>query len=206
MARVLEGGLDTFRTLAYSAPSDSMMDIIRSAGDRYDDSLTSRALSRFNDIREKHVGFDFRSAKRKMTAAMRKLDSYWVTDAIRRLEEIGEFQHAPSKMVKYLMAEPETRERFYKNRCEGYGERYVDPYPNRVGEDDPVYRKVMDGIWVEDEDGEMSCTEWWETEESALEKDLEFEEQIDIIHSWSKLKQFLAKGEEDPTSPYNGRL
>ena len=206
MARVLEGGLGTFRTLAYTTPSESMMDIIRSAGDRYDTGLTSRALSRFNDIREKHVGFDFRSAKRKMTAAMRKLDNYWVTDVIRRLEEIGEFQHAPSKMVKYLMAEPETRERFYKNRCEGYGERYVDPYPNRVAEDDPVYRKVMDGIWVEDEDGEMSYTEWWDTEESILEPDLEFEEQINVIHSWSKLKQFLAKGEEDPTSPYNGRL
>ena len=207
MAHVINGSsLDNFRALAYDAPVSSVMDSIRAIGDRYDNTLTTRAMSRFSDIRERHIGFDFRSAKQKVKAAMRKFDNYWVADVIQRLDNIGELQHAPQSMIKYLMSEPETRTRFYNNRCEGYGDRYVDPYPTRVAEDDPIYRKVMSGIWVEDEDGDMSYTEWWETEESILEEDLEFSEQLDVIHSWSKLKDFLSKGKDDPTSPYNGQL
>lgn len=206
MARPIDGSIDTFRALAYEVPSDSILDSIRSLGERYDSSLTARAQDRFKTIRERHVAFDFRSAKRKVKAAMRKFDNYWVADAIQRLDDIGQFQHPPSKMIRYLMAEPETRERFYHNRCEGYGDNYVDPYPNRVGVDDPVYRKVMEGIWVEDDAGNTSYTEYWPTEESELENDLDFSEQLDIIHSWSRLKEFLSKGAEDPTSPYNGRL
>lgn len=206
MARVLDGSIDTFRALAYEVPVDSILDSIRSLGNRYDNSLTARAQDRFADIRERHAVFDFRAAKRKVKAAMRKFDNYWVADMIQQLKDIGQFQHAPTKMVRYLMAEPETRQRFYNDRCEGYGDNYVDLYPNRIGDDDPVYRKVMEGIWVEDEKGEMSYTEYWPTEEGDLEEDLEFSEQLDVIHSWTKLKDFLSKGVEDPTSPYNGRL
>lgn len=206
MANVIEGGEHSFRALAYTTPVDSVMSRIKDSGRRFDESLTSRALERFGTIREKHQGFDFRSAKNKVKAAMRKLGEYWVTDCVRRLTTIAEFQHAPSKMTRYIMAEPETRERYHNNRCEGYGERYVDPYPGRVGEDDPVYRHVMNGIWVEDEDGQFTSTEYWETEETDEEEHLEFSEQLDIIHSWATLKLFLSAGKDDPTSPYNGQL
>lgn len=206
MATIVDGGHHVFRALAYTTPVDETMNRIRNSGNRHDSSLTSRALERFGAIREKHIGFDFRSAQNKAKAAMRKLNSYWTSDCIRKLDKIGELQHPPEKMIRYLMAEPETRERFYNNRCEGYGDRYNDPYPNRVGNDDPVYRQVMEGIWVEDDEGQFTTTEWWATEESDEEQHIEFSEQLDILHSWDALKKFLTVGKDDPTSPWNGQL
>ena len=57
-------------------------------------------------------------------------------------------------MVRYLMSEPTTRHNT-QQPMEGYGDRYVDPYPDRIGEDDPVYRAVMDGIWRENDEGDV---------------------------------------------------
>ena len=206
MATIYDGGYGDYRAMAYNSAPSRIMEEIRTTTGQAASRLSSSARERYDHIKSITQTFDFDSAKRRIKAAMRRTNNLWVSDMIQPLETVEQFQHAPARMLKYIMSEPETRERFYKNRCDGYSDRYVDPYPNRIADDDPIYRQTMNNMWQEDEEGNLFATNYWADEEVDMLEDLPFEDKVSILTSWDRLKCIMAKMEDDPTSPYNAKL
>lgn len=205
MAVILEGGRDEFRALAYCAPSEYTLDTLREHGRRFDDNLTHRARERFDAIKDRFNQVDFSEVGRRVRAGLRKLDALWMTDVIQELTDIGRIQHAPRSMIKYIMANPIAKTLHRSNRCEGYGDRYSDPYPEYEAGKDPIYKAVMDGMWQENENGDVFVEHWWMDEEKENEA-IDLDEQFAIHSTWNRLEALFARMEEDPTSAYNAQL
>lgn len=206
MPQIIQGGLDAFRALAYDAPTNDMSHYLGSINDDYDRRITSRAREHVHQLREQVRPRNFREVKASVTASMRRLGQIWVKDMIQELESLGQIQHAQAKMRTYIMSEPSVRERFYKQRCEGYADAYHDKFPGRIGDDDPVYRSVMDGILQEDEEGNCFYMDYDTDWEDDMVQTLEVEEKDEIIRTFENVRAHMSRGLEDPTSQYNAQL
>lgn len=143
---------------------------------------------------------------RMIRAAARQVSSLWDRDEIRYLPTIGKLQTAPPKMVRWLMAEPNTRREFHAGRCEGYGEHYQDAEPGKIGETHRDYRIVMDGMVYENDQGELWVDQYTDDEVDGEINELTFEEKWDITRSWQHLADFMSAKGEDPTSRWNSEL
>ena len=108
-------------------------------------------------------------------------------------------------MISAIMAEPTLRRMYHQQQVDGYSENYVDVQPGKVGEDHYDYRRVTNGVFMQDEDGEWSAKTYYE---DLLEGSGEFDflEQVDILRTWEQMRIQLAKRKDDPTSRWNSSL
>lgn len=113
---------------------------------------------------------------------------------------IEQCQTASIYMQRWLMAEPNIKEAYLKQRIDGYSETY-SPITKYFGEEDYDYRRVMDGVGFE-------CSkEGWIVKhygEDLLDNDrvLEHDEKLILINTWDLMVGFL-NASRDPTDVYN---
>lgn len=162
---------------------------------------------RFRELIQRDVyrPFDESRAAQILRAAARYTDKVWQPDQVRCLDSVGDFQHAPTCMISALMAEPTLRRMYHQQKVDGYSDTYVDIQPGKVGEDHYDYRRVVNGIFMEDADGGMTATTYYE---DILDEtgELDFLDQVDILQSWERMRIHLAARKEDPTSRWNSSL
>jgi hypothetical protein len=82
---------------------------------------------------------------------------------------------------------------------------YVDVEPGLVGEEHYDYRRVMDGVMQDTEDGGWYAKIYVEDLKEG-DRDLSHGEKVDILQTWSRLEYLMALNKEDPTSPEGGYL
>lgn len=205
MAELLAGGIDGFDAVAYGRPHPNTLQFLENQVYQSSQGLNqagqmfmAKAAQIFEDINGSN-------AMRILKAAGRAVRSLWQPNEIREISDIGQLQHAPLAMHRWIMAEPTTRALYHRQGCDGYSDSYVDWQAKVIGEDHYDYRRAMNGLVVEDEDGGWHATTYAE-ELLPDDRELDFEEQVDIQHTWNAVKaHILAKG-EDPTSKYNSSL
>jgi len=127
------------------------------------------------------------------------------SDTIRPLHTLEEFQHAKARMRRYVMANPELRSMFHKQRIEGYGSSYEDLEPDRIGANHYDYRRVMDGVVEIDESGDWSSTTYFDELRDG-DRDLLLSEQVNISLTWEMAEYHLARKCGDMTSQQNAPL
>lgn len=204
MATFVEGDSDVFAVMRYGAPTQSVIDYVEQEYNRSNAVISDvgrRLMDSTYQIFQENMNSDvFRIAK----AAVRRVGSLWGTDVIRQLNQIWEIQNAPMSMVRYVMAQPDIRNLYHNQSCEGYGKDYADAQPNLVGEDHLDWCRVMNGVAVIDDDGWDATTYGWSTE-NADEAELDLSEQMDILNTWDNVKWAISEG-VDPTSRYDHDL
>lgn len=173
------------------------------------DNLTHKLRDggqRFREIIERDVyrPFDESRAARVLRAALRYTENVFRPDQIRYLGTIGEIQHSPASMIASLMAEPTLRRMYHQQQVDGYSDSYIDTQPGKVGEDHYDYRRVVNGIFMEEE-GELVATTFYE---DLIDQtgELDFLDQIDILRTWEQMRIHLGRRKEDPTSRWNSSL
>jgi hypothetical protein len=205
MAKLLAGGGDTFDALAYGRPHPGTMQFLEAQLNTATQHLTQAGqsfMATAHDLWERTNGS---TAMRVMRAAARAARSLWDSDEIKALLEIGQLQHAPPTMQRWIMAEPTIRKLYHNQACDGYEGTYVDMHPKDIGEGHYDYRRVMDGVVVLDEDGGWHSDQWAE-ELLPDDTDLPLEDQVDILDTWAAIKSHVVHGKEDPTSKWNSTL
>lgn len=138
-------------------------------------------------------------------AAASSVDNVIDHNRIRPLFKVRDIQHAPPIMQRWIMAQPDVRELYIGQGCQGYPDTYVDIDPGTVGEDNYDYRRVMDGIVQKDPNKDRVF--WVNYSEELLEgdKDLDDLEKFTILNIWDIVKDAIAEG-IDPTDPDEGEL
>lgn len=142
-----------------------------------------------------------RSAK----AALRMARGVYHSNTIQELYSLEELRSAQLTMQRYIMAEPNIRAAYHKQRCDGYSDTYIDVQPNHIKHDHYDYCRVMDGMVrdVVDDDSEDT----WVVNTYAQDAvgndtdELSFDEKTDIIYTWELAKMFM-EANEDPTDIY----
>lgn len=205
MVQVVYGGNDVFDEMCLGTQSGNAVQFFQDQVDK-STALLSTAGARFMEgARVLYDKIQNSDAARLAKAATRAMASIWQDQEIRYLCTMGELQHAGFNMQRWIMAEPTLRTLYHKQGCDGYSDTYVDQEPGLVGEDHYDYRRVMNGIMVEDEVEGWKATTWLD---DLLEDDRELEivEQVDIMSTWEQVLIKLAKKREDPTSKWAANL
>lgn len=204
MVAVVEGGSDVFDSLAYGRPQAGIYDFLAQRAMNLSYNLTQAGQQFVQTVKNYYTAMTESDAARLARAAGRKVRSLWDMDDIRPLFTMGDFQHAGITMQRWVMAEPSIRQAYHEQRCEGYADSYVDWEPGRVGEQHYDYRRVMNGIATIEDDGWYAKT--FIEELLPNDRELNIDEQADILRAWREARYHLAQGKEDPTSRYNAHL
>lgn len=139
---------------------------------------------------------------RKAAAALDRLGSVFQEDSIRWLRTETEVQQAPPMMIPFIMAEPSIRKLYQEQRCEGYGDAYIDNERELIGRDHTHYQLAMSGTVVVNEVSDVAAYTIWDNGETPLVS----EEKVAIQSSWEVARMMVAKAKKDPTSRVGGLL
>lgn len=147
------------------------------------------------------------SVERAARAATRAIRNLLHPNSIQRFTQLEEFQAAAPLMQRYIMSEPYIREKYHQQLCSGFAGAYVDMEPGFLREQHYDWRRVHDGIVRFEGEGENE--EWVSTtyfeDLRGNDRDLTFDEQIDILQVHEIAKLFAERG-QDPTCPYSGKI
>lgn len=152
-------------------------------------------------------------------AAIRGAKGMAHPNSIVPLESIEELQSAQPVMQRYLMAMPYIRQMHFDQRIDGYADTYKNLHGTDIGHDHYDFRRVTNGILVDDETHALwygkevstdpNAPEWTITQyiEDLVEGDRELNamEQTDILNAWS-LQAMLVAALKDPTNIFGGTV
>ena len=143
------------------------------------------------------------SVVRAARSALRSAKGMFHPNTIIPLDTLDELRNAQPIMQRYIMAEPTIRDIYHRQLCDGFYPTYQDMEPTKVGDDHYDYRRVMDGMIVETDEG-WKATNYYE-DLLIDDRDLTFQEKSYIISTWDMIKMFIEAG-EDMTNPEGGEL
>ena len=126
-----------------------------------------------------------------------KTENSWSFD-IAPIHDLVGLQTANPYLQRFILAQPDLRERYLNQEVEGYGDSYVNHYGNTIGERHFDYRRVMGGIATIDAEGLRYTT--YHEQLSEEERELTVFEKVDILKTWNTIQKYLDIGEDDPTS------
>lgn len=157
-------------------------------------------------IMEKHQELINIGLSRKVEALRHKLNGMWEDDCIRPLHSVGAIQQAPDVMVRWIMANERLRGYYHDGRVEGYGERYIDREPGRIGNQQYDYRRVMDGGVVIDKNNRATYANYYE---EHIDNDvvLNVIERNIMRVAYDIIDDSIEEGnQDDPSSGWNGLI
>ena len=120
------------------------------------------------------------------------------------VRDINEFQTATPLMQRWIMANPTVRDIYNAQQCDGYSDSYVDTQPGVKGDNHYDYRRVMDAVVYETEEGTFVKT--YADDLFEGDRELNHGEKVDILDAWELMDLMLKHQKQDPTSPYGGSL
>ncbi len=206
MITVVDGDTNTFRAIAYGTPDPLTMEWCRQ---RHDDRIA--VLDPFVQQAwqaSKNTVFgniDYQAIANMNRALSNQLDSIWIHDRIMALTTVEQLQSPPPIMMRWVMAEPTIRKMYHNQQLAGYDEFYDDPEPGKRGEDHYYYRRAVNGLFLEGQNGEMEAVEWFEHIIDPTDI-LDIVDQCSIQSTWAGALRIIAERAADPTSMYNAQL
>lgn len=204
MAQVIMGGAETFNALAYGKQHPNLQKFLHQQQESFSQNLNEAGMRYAERARSVYEKLNNSDAMRIARAIGRKAKSIWQCDEILPLTNIGQLQQAAPKMQRWIMAEPSIRKLYHSGQCDGYTGSYVDMSPKDIGENHYDYRRVMDGMFVENEDGDLESISYLDEVDDG--DDLMIEEQTDILLSWSAVQRAVIEYGDDCTSKWNSSL
>ena len=140
-------------------------------------------------------------------AVMRKMENTWCDDVIRELSTISQLQHAPSTMLRWVMANPMVREMHQRQEISGYEGRWYEPTPDESGREHFEWRCVNDGVLEERiVDGEETFGYTHYLDDRTTEDSLSLPSKDCITATWESIEHYLRFGNSDVTSEWNASL
>lgn len=209
MIQVSIGDPDEFNALIYGVNKHpGTISYLENQFSRFSNTLTDAGRSFISGAQNLFEQFHGSEAMRLARAATRKAGSLFQADEIRSIWDLGQLQHAPLSMQRFIMAEPTVRAMFHDQRCDGYSDTYVDMQPGVIGAEHYDYRRVMTGIVQEvtdDEEVEWVCRQFIDDLVEG-DRELSLEEKTDVLNTWDAVAALMNLGGEDPTSVYANKL
>ncbi len=171
--------------------------------------LTDVGRSFLTRAQELHSVYNDGSIERAARRVARTVKSLLHPNAIIALDTVREIQAAKPIMQRYIMANPNIRQLYLKQLCDGYSDTYVDHHPGHIGAEHYDYRRVMDKVVrVElDENGVEDRLVWSHYLEDLQpgDRELEDEEKFTILRIWDIVDGAL-DARVDPTDIFNGQI
>lgn len=169
------------------------------------ESMGSAALNWFNTAKSFVQIIDTSSAIQAFRNITSKQESVWNTNNIHQCFTIEQLQTANPVQQRYIMAEPRLRDMYLNNSVEGYGDSYTNHQGDAIGVKQYDYRRVTDGIVLEQPDETFEVNVFHEIIPDG-DKELTLHQKVDILRNWNLVNVALDEAEMDPTSQFGNML
>lgn len=203
------GDTNAFRAMAYGAPDPLTIDWCRQNQQqqfqRLDPTIRDYFVNQQMTNTSVFGNVDFQRIADLSKALANTKDTVWEKDEIKIITTTASLQNPPPVMVKWIMACPQVRELYHKQQLAGYDEYYQDPEPDKRGEDHYYYRRAINGLVLEQPDGELMASEWFE-DLWCVTDHLSMIDQISIQRTWEEIARRIEENDVDPTSRFNAQL
>jgi hypothetical protein len=198
------GSVDSFDYLAFPNQNPANTLYIQNQLTNFSQSLTDIGRKFIETSQAIYERVNDSNAIRAAKAAVRMAKGMFHPNEIRPLTTMEDIRFAQPIMQRYIMAQPDLRQMYHRQQCDGFSESYVDIEPNRVGLDHYDYRRVMSGIVVDEttpdgEDGWVSRTFF--EDERGIDAPLDFADKVNILKTWDLVSMFVEAG-KDPSDPF----
>ena len=204
MATLIQGGADLLDVMGGGFISREVEDFLGQATQNIYNLLPQSGQQFIKQWSETYKTLDINSAMAMLNNLDQKTDKSWDNFTVHVLNTLQSLQTAGPVMQRWVMAHPETRERYLNNSLAGYGDSYHNYYGDVVGEDHADYRQVMNGV------GQLvnGSYEQRRFTELLVEGDvgLRPSQQLSILQTWDFLSAYLPDGDEDPTCEFGSPM
>jgi hypothetical protein len=139
-------------------------------------------------------------AEHLVRKALRAASGVFHLNVVTYLGNIYALRTAQPTMQRFIMAQPDIRKAYHRQLIDGYSDSYVDVQPNVIGVRHYDYRRVMDGILCDGEDG-LYWDEFYDDLHTG-DRDLTLMEKSDILETWELAKYYYSRG-IDPTDMFS---
>lgn len=213
MNQVIYGDEGAINELVYGSRSDALITELKQQISIQNPMLTEQGrlhAQHAHRVFEEVSGWDVVRAARRAVAAA---EGYVQSSQIALYETVEQFQMAPPRQQRWIMAHPETRRLFQAGRIDGYSESYVDIQPDAIGRDHYDYSLAIHGVtrgyeFVK-EDGEVDL----KYENTQIKRDLASWDEplsqrniLDIARLHQVQDGFCKEGGDDFTSRFGGTI
>lgn len=204
MVQVLTGPVESFDMLLYPEQSMQNQQYIQNQLNQINTTLSDIGQKFMQGATELYNRINDSDIVRRAKAAIRMAQSSFHPNQIRSLETLEDLQAASLVMQRWIMAQPDLRALHQRHLVEGYSDTYVDIHKDTIAESHYDYRRVMDGVIREEEDGWVSR----QYIEDLLkgDRDLVFDEQVDILKTWQIVEMYAKARKADPSNPFGGDM
>jgi hypothetical protein len=193
------GAADVFDAFVYGPQNPNTVSYLKNSASQWSNTLTEAGQQWMQKGKEIFNVINSSEAMNLARKAINSVKGIFGNNTIREIVEMSDFQSASLTMQRWIMAQPDVRNLYHKNRCDGYSGSYVDVEFGFVGNNHYDYRRVMDGVFQDDEKEGWVVRHYLE-ELKPDDRHLTHHEKIDIIRTWDSVAALIAMGEEDPTS------
>ena len=199
------GSASEWDALVYGQSNPSTVNFLQNQFNTVTNMLTDAGRQFMDRGKAAFDYFNGANAIRFAREAVKSVKGMFEVYQIGQLKTIDEMRNSNDIMQRWVMANPNIRQRYFDQKLDGYSDTFTNVHSFDIGESHYDYRRVMDGIAVFDDEGNWKITEYVEP---LLEgdRDLLFGEQLDIQRTWSAMDVLVALGNDDPTSPDGGKL
>lgn len=198
MARIVSGGSIAYDAMNHGMLNEMTLQQINQQNRDFSNNLSHDASDWFRQ--SAHNAFERYSGevvRDRIQALMRKNDAFWKANTHRPLSTVGDFQHAPDVMKRYLAAHPGLGKKIVNQQAHGWGDPNL--IEQGVGEDNHYYRILYHGC-SQEVDGQEAWVLYFDEPEDG--EHLTFRERLDNIRSHEAIDDLLGQG-KDITDPLN---
>lgn len=203
--RVFEGNPDVFNALIYPEQTQTARRFIEDQFIKVSETLTETGRQFINGAKDLYDRIVNSPAMATARAIMNQTNIYFDPNLVMSIDNLEGLQQAKIGMQRWIMAQPDVRKAYHEQRIDGYADTYVDMHPNDIGENHYDYRRVMDGVVVENLDGSWMFAQYLD-ELYENDRSLNISEKSDILHAWDIAKLYIERSKEDPTSPFGSEM
>lgn len=169
------GAADAWAAVCYGETHSGTVDFLKNQFSTVGNALTDYGRKFVDASKSAFNHFNGSEALRFARKVVAGVNKSYDTERIVDLTTLKELQAASLQMQRWLMANPNIRKMYHRQQCDGYSSTYVDVEPSYIGESHYDYRRVMQGIGVEEEDGSTRYDNYLE-ELKEGDRELIFEE------------------------------
>lgn len=192
--RISEPALDL---VLYGNKSDLMnnylvqqLQQVRPAFNEFSQRIYQNLQNSYNFINDKMVQYGL--LNQLQSQGVQVVDNYYA-----ELNSFTAIQNANLTMQRWVMSHPEVRQLYLDQNLDGYSETYKNVFGKGVGEQDYNYRRVMDGV-VQDNDNGWVIKHYIE-DLMPGDKELDHYEKVQILHTYDAIDHILSSCKFDFT-------
>lgn len=213
MAIVIRGDRQVFDQMLSGGQSPQLREYVSQTNQYFQNALTQVGAQFVSHAQQVFARMSSDEAASIARRAMALVNIHLQQDIIYTPTTIEELQEAPNTMVRWIMAYPELRQRYFENTIDAYGDRYIDTQPdNSIGWTHHDYQEIYSGwlepVYKETKDEEGNATGEWFDEHTEVLFETNYRELLDeeaamIMSAHALVARALLKEKRDPTSYYD---